>query len=511
MNLEQRWTLYSADKDNLIQRCEQYARWTIPGIMPMEGTDPDSALLQSYVLVGPRLVNNLSNKVVNVLFPQSRPFFSVTLDEEVKKKIRQEAGEEALAVITDKARKEARWMENYALSKMNLVEYRPVAIDTVQQLIVCGNALIRRLPDESRVVYGVRDYCIRRALNGQPMHIVLREQMQADELDPAILSKLQAEKPHLFSGDPDMQKPLKLFTYFHLNKNKWHQSQEIDGVSVGEKVSYTKVDFPCIPLAWSLRKGEHYGRGLVEEHTVVFGNLDRTGEALFDLFEIAAEIQFLVRAGSLVDVVEMNQRKRGSYHVGNKDDITAVQVNKYQDLQVLTGAAERMERELSFIFLSGAGVTRQAERVTAVEIQEQALELETAFGGLYSRLALAWQQREAEYLIAKTEVVKLEGNTVFSVVVTTGLESLSREGELDAFRRAVNDLALLNNVPESIVAVINPVRIATFLFGQRGLNFDEFKYTEEEKAAIQQQQMQQQQQQVAIESQGQAAVAAVKE
>lgn len=510
--LEKRWGELDALKGDLVDRCVQYARWTIPGIMPEDRkTTQGHELLNSFVLIGPRLVNNLSNKIVEVMFPQARPFFSVTLSAETKKQIRQEAGDEKLDEIAGDARAESRWLEEYSVSKMNLVAYRPVAVDVAQNMIVTGNAGLRRLPDNTRVCYSIRDYCVKRTLNGAVKEALLRDTVELTDLSPAdqaLLTERRAMQ-HTFGANQDI--PLTLYTHFIKTGNSWTQTQEVDGVTIGKTMRYTNVTMPFIALTWSLRKGESYGRGLVEEHRVVFHNLDRTGEALFDLFEIAAEIKFLVRPGSLVDVAHMNMSRRGSYHTGGPEDVTAVQVQKYNDLQVITAAVSNMERELSFVFLSGAGTTRDAERVTAVEIQYQALELETAFGGLYSRLALEWQQREADYLILGSNTVTLNGQKFFDVTITTGLESLSREGELENFRRAVADLALLEGVPEDIRVAINPLKVAQFLFGQRGVKFNEFLYTKEEQAANQQAAQAQVQQEQQAGVQAEAAKAAARE
>jgi len=513
MKISQRWAQMALDKGDLITRCEQYARWTVPGIMPEDGVGADSSLLRSYVIVGPRLINNLSNKIVEVMFPQSRPFFSVTLSADVAKEIRQTAGEDELAAMADQTRREARWLEEYAVSKMRLVEYRPTAVDVAQQLIVCGNVLMRRLPNNRRIAYNIRDYCVRRNLDGSVKEVVLKDSVMPADLSPYVLEQIKAEKPSLIPEDETQQKPMTLYTHYTRASSKmWQEKQEIEDCEITGVTKYTDVKFPCIALAWSLRRGEHYGRGLVEEHRVVFHNLDRTGEALFDMYEIAAEIKFLVKPGSLVDVTNLNRTRRGSYHSGQEGDVTAIQVNKYQDLQVVEGAVARMERELSYAFLSGAGTTREAERVTAMEIQYQALELETAFGGLYSRLALEWQQKEAEYLLATIgNEIKVGGKSAFDVQVTTGLESLSREGELANFRASVSDLALLNEVPEDIRTAINPQKVASFLFGQRGVKFSEFLYTADEMAAMQQQRQEQAQQEQQAGVQAEAAKVAMKE
>lgn len=503
------WEAMRAEKGDLEDRCEQYARWTLPGICPVEGSEK-TGTLDSYVIPGPRFVNNLANKVVEAMFPHTRPFFNVNLSMEMQKKIRQEAGEEVLATIKHESRKESRFVEDYAMSKLDLVAYRPIAVLIAQHLIITGNVLKRRLPDGSNTEYGVKDFGIRREINGSPMEIVLKDAVSLDELPQEVQDKLQEKSRQdryksVGSTQQTTPKPYDLYTRFWKKGKRWLQEQECDGVQVGKRVGYSMRDFPCIPLTWSLSRGENYGRGLVEEHAKLFHNLDTSGEALFDIFQISADIKWIVSPASLLDIVELNNSKRGTYHMGMPEDIQALSNDKVKELAVLLNSVERMERELSMVFLVGSSTIRDAERVTAQEVQLNALELETAFGGLYSRLALDWQKKEADYLVGSLNIAALSKGDLFSITITTGMETLSREGHLQNFRNALADLQLLEGVPEDIRGVINPLKVASFVFMQRGVDINEFMFTQAELEAQQQQREQQEMQQQNHEAASRAA------
>lgn len=504
--ISNQWEAMRKDKGDLEDRSETYAKWTIEALCPEDGTET-SEQISSFVLIGPRLVNTLANKVVESMFPHSRAFFAVNLSIEAEAKIRQEAGDDALSEAAEQIRKESRFLEKRGMARLDVVKYRPVAVEAAQHIIVTGNACIRRMDDESRVVYGIKDFGVRRRINGDPYEAILKDSVMLSELDEGLQALVRVKKntnegKSTTTEDFDCD----LLTKFFWNKKKkvWEETQEVEGVAVknGDVLaSYNPVDFPLIFPVWTLARGQHYARGLVEEYAKTFHNLDRTTESLFDIFEIAADIKFLVRPDSVLDIVTLNNSKRGSYHQGNKEDITVPELDKRSDVQIMLQAAEKMERELAAAFLLTSGGIRDAERVTAFEVREIALELETAFGGLYSKLALAWQRREAEWVIAKIGFPKMKGYELFSVVITTGMESLSKEGELQNFREAMADLQLFDSVPEDMRAAINPMKVAKFLFGQRNVKFEDFLYTEDEmkqkQAQIQQQEQQLQNQEVA--------------
>lgn len=509
--IQKQWEAMRSDKGDLEDRSETYAKWTIEGICPEDGTETHEQV-GSYVLIGPRLVNTLANKIVESMFPHSRAFFAVGLSVEAETEILREVGEGPLAEAAETLRKESRHVEKRGMTRLDVVAYRPVAVEAAQHIIVTGNACIRRLKDESRVVYGVKDFGVRRRINGNPYEVILRDSVMFSEI-PEDMKELVRTKVTLNNKSKTTTDDFdcELLTKFYWNKNRWEETQEVEGVAYKDgKVlnSYSDVDFPCILPVWTLPRGHHYARGLVEEYAKTFHNLDRTTESLFDIFEIVADIKFLVRPDSVLDLVALNNSKRGSYHQGAEGDITTPQLDKMQDLNVMLQAAERMERELAAAFLLTAGGIRDAERVTAYEVREIALELETAFGGLYSKLAMAWQRREAEWVVAQIGLPKVEGAPMFSVTITTGMESLSKEGELQNFREAMADLQLFDGVPEDMRAAINPMKVAKFLFGQRNVKFEEFLFTEEEQqqrqAAAQEQQQQQQQHEVATKAAGSA-------
>ena len=488
-DLANTWQVLDGRKGDLISRCEQYAMWTIPSVCPVEN---EEGVEQSKgnVAVGARLVNHLSNRIVDTMFPSDKPFFTLPLTAEAQARLTEDMGEEQLDAFAGEIRKATTAAENAAMRKLNLTAYRPVAVQAVQHQIVTGNVIIHRTDDDKRVVYGIKDFCVTRDIKGQLLTVILKDSKKFASL-PSMLQERLKDTREDYKSDTDVV----LYTYYYKEDGKWCRIQGIDTHVIQEtKKSYKEADFPVLALTWNLSRGESYGRGLVEDHAVTFHNVDVTTLAMIDLIGFAADLKFLVNPSSQLDVDEWNNAERGSYNPGMKDDITVPDFPKRVEIQVIMEAIAKWERELAQAFLLQSAGVRDAERVTAEEIRFYARELESAYGGLYSRLALEWQQKEAEYLISKIDfsVVSETGIETFDVMVTTGLESLSREGQLDNLRLAVADLQMLDAVPEDLRAVINKRKFAEFVFTNRGVKLGEFVYTEEEMQAQQQAAEQQQ-------------------
>ena len=170
--LSSKWTKLHEQKGDLIDRCEAYARWTVPYVCLPDNVDGWEAN-QGSVDKGAKMVNHLANRIVDVLFPTSRSFFNVTLNAETQLKISQEQGEENLPAILEEVTQSMNKLEKIALAKMNLTAYRPVAIEACKHLIITGNAIIRRMDDGKRVLYGIKRHVIERDQKGNEKLVIL--------------------------------------------------------------------------------------------------------------------------------------------------------------------------------------------------------------------------------------------------------------------------------------------------------------------------------------------------
>ena len=485
-NIASVWAAMELAKGDLVTRSKEYARLTIPSICPEDNagnTEQDHA----NVMIGPRVVNFLAHKLIGTMFPHDRPFFKVDLNPQVEFNLSKTVAQKVIDQQKIDIAERGIQVTKVAMSKLNMIKYRPMAIETAKHLIVTGNGVIRRLPDDTRVVYGIKDYGCFRSLNGEVYDIILRDVSRLDGMAPDVQSRVKSQR--VGAKDYDI---VTLYSRWRRDGKRWQFTQAVDETPMSTFSMVAAKDFPLIPLTWTLAKGEHHGRGLVEDNIAAFSAIDVSTTALLEMFGIAADIKFLVNPGSVIDIVELINAKRGSYHYGNEGDITSPEIGrqKGQDMQVLSSTIERLERSVSQAFLMSSGGVRDAERVTAEEIRFFAKEIESAYGGLYSTMSLVWQLHEAQWAMAKVDQSIPD---VLEVKISTGMDALSQETALDSLRLSLSDLGLLNAVPEDVRGVLSATRIAKFLFMNRNLPFDQFTLTDQEIAQRQQQEQQQQQ------------------
>jgi hypothetical protein len=480
------------EKGDIILRSEQYGMWTIPSITMNVEENENQETDKGHVVSGARLVNHLANRVADTMFPHDRPFFTLALTPEAEQQLAEEVGEEELGKLAEIVRSSTAKIEKVGMRMLHMTAYRPVAVMALKHMIISGNAVLKRMKDGTRVVYGVRDFMSRRGLNGELRECILRDAKLFGNLPKTIRDKMLETRPE-YKHDTQV---VLLSHYLIQDDGRWSFQQAADNVMLSGKTFFTEVDLPILDLTWSLARGEHYGRGLVEDNAIAFHNLDVLTAAMIDLLSAMADIKFLVNPASVLDVDYLNQSARGSYHTGKEGDITVPEIGKRGEVQVMMEAINKWERDLSQAFLLNSAGVRDAERVTAEEIRMNARELESAYGGLYSKLASHWQQRESEWAIKQVNISDHIGtlSKMFEVIVVTGLESLSREGQLDNLRLAIGDMQMLEAVPEELRGTINPLLFASFVFTNRGVRLKDFMYTQAEITSNQQAAQQQQEQ-----------------
>lgn len=481
-SLQNRWETLDGRKSTMHERCEKYARWTLPYLYPEEGRNQHDELDTDLDSVGARAVNHLSNKLTETLFPSYRPFLRLELGEDVIAQFKE--ADVPMAVVDETLVAG----EKRTVRMLDRMGHRTTATLAAKLLIVTGNALMYYPVGSKCQVYNTKDYCVVRDIAGTVLEIITRDMKAFETFSDEVKGKLRETG---VSKKYEENTDVTLYTQIKLDGGKYKVKQAADLVDLDiNDNEYAKKDLPWIPLTWNLARGEDYGRGMVEDYRGAFGALDVLSQALIEGVISAATLKFLVNPASVIDVDELNKSPNGSYHSGQEGDIVAVKSDKHLDFQQVKLVIEDYTRQIGQAFLLNSAVTRNAERVTAEEIREQAQELEMAYGGVYSRFTEDWQEPVARLLLSAQDI-KIKDEEIYPVVVT-GLDTLSRMGDLDNYRMFINDLSLIAAVPEPVQQRLKAGDLISWVGNNRGIDYTRFIKTEEEFQQEQNQLMEQQ-------------------
>lgn len=493
LTIQQEWVRMDTRRSAMKSRLEDYALWTLPYLFLPERTTEQDELSVAAGSIGARSVNHLANKLVSALFVPYRPFFRLIMTDEAKARARavdQNLTDAQIDLIL--SRTEMRAMES-----MNVAVHRTQAVLAVKNLIVTGNALLYYPQEKNVEVYNIKDYVMQRDLNGFPIKIITRDVKAFSALPDDIQKKLRDRKKYSENAKVSIYTKL----LYNPANDKYDVSQAADAVSLDVRGSYPVGKLPWIPLTWNLVRGEDYGRGLVEDYAYAFHTHQVLTSAQMRLYAVIADVKLLVDPASAIDPDELNRSASGTYFPGREGDITCPRIGVEVNIAGINDKITSLERELAQAFLLTSAVTRDAERVTAEEIRMQIQELETAHGGIYSRLAAEWQTPLIGIILDR---IGFDMGKDFVPQIVTGMEAMSRNGDLENMQLFISDLAQTQMIPERFQQYLKEGEFLATLGALRNVQYEKFLKSQEEvkreQQAAQQAAMAQQQQMIDMQT-----------
>jgi len=305
----------------------------------------------------------------------------------------------------------------------------------------------------------------------------MRDEKKFAAFPEEIQAMLVANGEKEYAEDDDVT----LYTRYELQKDgRYKVMQATDDVDVlyeqdtllpQNKVIHTH-------LSWNLHRGEDYGRGLVEDYAGSFHMIDALSRAVAMLAARIADQKIFVGSQSSIDVAELNSSDTGTYVSGDPNQVGTAKFADAQDIVVMEGIIQTHKRQISGAFLYGSGTTRDAERVTAEEIRDNAEQLEVSHGGVYSRFSADWQAKVAFEAVSAVDGKDMKA--VLDAKIVTGMDSLSRQGEMQSIRVWVQDLAMLGQLSPETQTIIKHAEYASYAGAQRGVDTTAFVMSQSE-------------------------------
>lgn len=497
MTVQRAWAQLDGQRKALLVRCQKYAAFTLPTICTPEGYNENLEELQTdYQSVGAQGVNNLTNKLMLALFAPSRPFFRLDVPQELVKQLAAQPNFDPTTLQSILSVAEAN-----CIKELDQMAVRPDLYLALKHLIITGNCLLI-LDKKAMRVLGVKKYVVKRSQTGRVIRIIVREDVLFDELSDKAQAQLRDASPRFreYKTDGDTNCP----TVAHYVDVQWIDGSYIETQHVDDHAlsgpeftgKYTGDTLPYRALTWELHDENNYGTGLVEQAAGDFAALSALSQAEVEAAILASQFRWLVNPGGVTKPEDLERSDNGAALPGVEGDIAALTTGTAQALQQIDVTNSKYVNRIGRMFLIGAAVIRDAERVTAEEVRMQANELETSLGGVYSRLAIDFQLPIAYWLVKEVSV-DLKG-TALRPMVITGLDALSRNGDLDNLKLCLQDMAAVGALPPQMQFVLKLDAIANAIFAGRGVDPKTYiKPPEQQKAELENQQQMALAQQVA--------------
>lgn len=461
------------DRQVMLDRFERLSQLTIPSVLPDENYDTaQDQLTNGFSSLGSQCVTHLTNKLMNAMFAPSRPFFRLGLDNNRIKQLADQLGVPE-GDITDALAQG----ERSAMGELEREGCRESLYEGMTHLVTLGNVLMD-MSGDTLVFTGIRDYVVRRNAKGVMTCLIIREEVRYDDLEEDAQRKYEAAGYHC-----DYDKCVCTYKRVKLVKGMYRESYWVEDVDLGPEYAgkYKPENVPYRPLTWRLPLRQHYGVGRAEEYANDFATYDQLSEAGADGAILASQFKWLANPAGMTRPEDMSQSRNGDVIPGIKGDLELVFANIGQQLQTVMGLANEYKQRLGAGFLLSSAVTRQAERVTAEEIRMQIMELEGSLGGVYSRLALSIQGPLATWLLKKAKV-NIKGTAIKPTVIT-GLDALSRNGDLERMRSFLTDVSALDSLQPPTQAILNRDNIVSDMAAGNGVEKGRYVLSPEQQQA----------------------------
>lgn len=460
-----------------LERAKICSKFTIPSLIPPDGTNGSTDLYKPWQSLTARGVNNLASKLLLTLFPPNKRFFRLILTPKAEDQAvddERQKVEEALGLAEDRIVKE---MESRSL--------RPQVYEALRHLIVAGNVAVHMSKTGIRV-FTLGQFTCRRNPEGELVELVVKELVYTDDLPAEKREEVLGRTP---ASNGMKEKTHSLFTHVWLEDGVWKVRQECRGVEIMSGTYGKRNEF--IVLRWTRIDGEDYGRSLCDDHLGDIIQCEGLNKALQQWAAMAAKILFLTNPNGQTDPNELTRAESGDFVDGIADDITVLGVEKLADFQVVRASLEDVSSRLSYGFLLNSAVRRDAERVTAEEIQFMARELEDTLGGVYSVLSQEFQLPLVELTMKFMERAGTLGKMPDGFVrptIVTGIDALGRSHELARLDAWIGG-TISQLGPEAVLPYVNMLEVLR----QRavGLDIDSRGLLKSEEQVQQEQQQQQ--------------------
>jgi|10_taG_2_1085330.scaffolds.fasta_scaffold00153_28 hypothetical protein len=478
--LKGRYAKLQQNRTSYLRRARAAAEVTLPYTFPPEGSDGDTPLPTPYQSVGARGVTNLAAKLLLALLPPNDPFFKYQIDDITLDEMDEDTKGEAEAALAK--------YERVIKDDIEASTIRVSTNDAIIDLLVGGNALafIPQVPDDERTqmrVFNLENYVVKRTPEGEVKQIIILENAMPSTLDESVRSACQCSEVE------DDTKTVEIYTGITLKGDKWEVYQEINGNRVpGSEGSYNKDASPYFPLTFNRAENEDYGRGLVEQYLGDLISLESLSKSIVIGAAAAAKVLFFVAPNSSTKATTCTKAKSGDFVTGKAEDISTLQLEKFNDFRVASEMMDKIEGRLNQAFLLRGSVTRDAERVTAEEIRFMAVELDDALGGIYSVLAQDFQIPLVTRLVVnleKKEKLPILPDELVKPIIVTGLDALGRNADLLKLDQWVT--GIFNLSPELANTYVKLNEYLRQRAAALSLNVDDLLKSEEEVAQATQQ------------------------
>lgn len=427
----ERYETLREHREQFLQRARHNAMLTVPSLMPLEGHDGQAHLIEPYQSLGALGVVSMSSRMTMAMLPAGRPHLRFGVPPQV------ELAEFPEGIPSQVQRKLSK-SETLVQNAVERANWRASTLGVMQQLIVAGSLTVELLEDQTFRLHRLDNFVWRRDARGLVLECIIREFWDPEALPDGVLEPTGNAGTGASLGYKSTSDDVE--TYIVINYKSSDDTYTLHketkaGKRFGPELEWARQDIPFLFLRWSETPGEDYGRSKVEEVVGDLRSYDSLSKQSLEHGAMAAANFLMVRPGANANGIRRRilSRANGDVIIGDPDSVDVKQFANGPGHQITENITSKLEERLSRAFLLLSTQQRNAERVTATEIERDVQELESTLGGIFSTLSLEYLERATSLLINdmkdKQEFPAVDDSKLQTTILT-GLEALSRERDV---------------------------------------------------------------------------------
>ena len=478
------YELLAKDRSAYEDRAEKLSKLTIPFLFPSSSASGSDGLNDSYAARYAGIaINGLASQMVLTLLPASGSSFRFDPDSEALEQLTQgdaNAKAETMAIISGSTSRVNKEIENQMV--------RPQFYEFMQTMVAVSSVVVEKVEGKGIKWHGLRNFAVKLNDMGEPLQLVIKQELDKNNLPDGI------------EVDSEQEDKVELYTLCNWFEEKWTVTTSIGSEMVGDEKTYKdNFELPYVYLGWIRSRGDTYHRPYAEQFMGILEDYASMNKVSVDGALIASKVIPLVNPLGVTRKSDLAKAKNGQPIDGREEDIGSFQVNKSYDFRQASEEKAQLMQQIDKAFLSRQGTQRQAERVTAEEVRQDAQELEKNLVGMYSIMSKKFNKWLIKQIMSE---LKIDFKAI-EVNVITGLDALGKNVEAQALDRLMNRLA-----PLELTNWVKEIELITRYAAAEGIDIVNLLKTPDEVAqeqqAAQEAQAMQMQQESLAQASGQA-------
>lgn len=485
------WNKLTSSRSNFVNACVVYAQLTQPFIFPPPNADPDNleATVDSQS-TGSRGLNNVANKISLGLMAPGIPAFRIDLSHEGARDVERQTGMPAARLRQDLLTKSAE-IEGEVSRLFEKKHLRPKMVRAIKLLATTGNAcvILGRGKRRKMRVLNMHKFVVQRDVEGEVLKAIIRERVRIAELTKDVIELYRKQNRESYAANNDDHQ-VEYFIVVSRNADEGYDVEHwVDDVHLVDmnKTYKSALDSPYHFPTWELPDERNYGVGLVEQLTGDLQAISRMAGGLVDGADGCFEYRWIIPPSSGMTVDQFQEtRNRGAVSGDMKGcGVLSPASALAAAIPTVDAIRARVEQGLNAAMMTLQ--VRDAERVTREEVRMIAQEADEAYGGAYSHIAGGFLEPLIHWLL---EDIDVKTDAGLDIVITSGVEALSRTRDVEALRQSFDDLATTQTLPDEMKARIKWKELAEIVASGRASKLASVIMTEEEFGQTQQTQAQ---------------------